>query len=161
MGRLRNMATVYLMYQDKVLLLYKENSRVVHNAWVGSAGGHFEECELNDARACVLRELEEELSLTESDIQDLSLKYVCQRYVNGEIRINYYYFATLQEYQEDIPSNEGITAWYPLEEVLELTMPYTAKSMLEHYLQTGRYTDRIYGGIAGDECFTFTEFKQF
>lgn len=59
-GKLRNMTAVYLAKKDKVLMLYREGGRVVNNAWTGSAGGHFEKNEINDAKACVLREMEEE-----------------------------------------------------------------------------------------------------
>ena len=62
-GKLRNMTSVYLICEDKMLLLYRQGSRVVNDMWIGSAGGHFEENELNDAGACVLRELEEEYLL--------------------------------------------------------------------------------------------------
>lgn len=64
-GVLRNMASIYISKGDKMLLLYRQGSRVVNDVWVGSAGGHFEEYELNDARACVLRELWEELGIAE------------------------------------------------------------------------------------------------
>lgn len=62
-GKLRNMTSVYLSKGERMLLLFRQGGRVVNNVWVGSAGGHFEEYELNDARACVLRELEEELGI--------------------------------------------------------------------------------------------------
>ena len=62
-GRLRNMTSIYLFKGGKVLLLYRQGGRVVNNVWTGSAGGHFEKNELNDAKACVLRELNEELGL--------------------------------------------------------------------------------------------------
>ena len=71
--KLRNMTSIYLFCDDKVLLLYRQGSRVVNDLWVGSAGGHFEEHELNDPEACVLRELEEELSITRDMIVDLEL----------------------------------------------------------------------------------------
>ncbi|MDE7238229.1 MAG: NUDIX domain-containing protein, partial [Lachnospiraceae bacterium] len=58
-GKLRNMTSVYLSKGERMLLLFRQGGRVVNNVWVGSAGGHFEEFELNAARACVLRELEE------------------------------------------------------------------------------------------------------
>ena len=68
-GKLRNMTAIYLLKGDKVLLLYRQGGSVVNNVWTGSAGGHFEEFELNDAKACVLRELSEELGVYEGDIQ--------------------------------------------------------------------------------------------
>lgn len=42
-GKLRNMTAIYLLQNDKILLLYRQGSRVVNNLWTGSAGGHFEE----------------------------------------------------------------------------------------------------------------------
>lgn len=54
-GKLRNMTSVYLSKEDKMLLLFRQGGRVVNNVWTGSAGGHFETFELNDARACVLQ----------------------------------------------------------------------------------------------------------
>ena len=56
---LRNMTSAYLVREGEVLCLYRIGSRVVSNKYIGSAGGHFEKEELNDPRACVLRELQE------------------------------------------------------------------------------------------------------
>ena len=75
-GKLRNMTSIYLFKGKKVLLLYRQGGRVVNNVWTGSAGGHFESEELNDAKACVLRELNEELGLHPEDIDGLALRYI-------------------------------------------------------------------------------------
>ncbi|MDE6435853.1 MAG: NUDIX domain-containing protein, partial [Lachnospiraceae bacterium] len=83
-GKLRNMTSIYIASANKMLLLFRQGSRVVNDVWVGSAGGHFEEFELNDARACVLREMEEELGLKEHDVKNLSLRYVTLRRTKGE-----------------------------------------------------------------------------
>lgn len=80
-----------------MLLLYRQGSRVVNDVWIGSAGGHLEANELNDAKACVLREMREELGITENEIQNLRLRYVTMRRTKGEIRHNYYFFAELKE----------------------------------------------------------------
>lgn len=121
-GKLRNMASIYISKGDKMLLLYRQGSRVVNNVWIGSAGGHFEECELNDARACVLRELEEELGITEKKIENLHLRYVTLRRSKGEIRQNYYFFADLKDgTNEEFSSNEGVSRGFPLS---ELTLTY-------------------------------------
>ena len=93
-GILRNMTSIYLYDEnDNFLLLHRIGSRVVKKGYVGTAGGHFEKDELNDAKACVLRELEEETKLTIEDIENLELRYVTLRYKNSEIRQNYYFFA--------------------------------------------------------------------
>ena len=55
-GMLRNMTTIYLFRGDKVLLLFRQGGRVVNNVWTGSAGGHFECDELNDANENIIVE---------------------------------------------------------------------------------------------------------
>ena len=161
-GTLRNMTSVYLLRDDKVLLLYRQGGRVVNNVWTGSAGGHFEPRELNDARACVLRELKEELGLTKSDIENLSLRYITLRNTKGEIRQNYYFFATLNpNVPEPLTSTEGICRWFPLTETVPLEMPFTAKYVMAHYCKFGRKTNILYAGVANPDGVTFCELSQF
>lgn len=151
------MTSVYITNKskNKMLLLYRQGGRVVNNVWVGSAGGHFEECELNDAKACVLRELKEELGLRESDIDNLSLRYVTMRLTNGEIRQNYFFFAELNDVNKELVSNEGTAKWFDFSELSELAMPFSAKFVIEHYLKIGCGTDEIYGGVADGEKVIF------
>ena len=159
--KLRNMASIYLLCDNKILLLYRQGSRVVNDVWVGSAGGHFEENELNDAEACVLRELEEELSITKDMITGLEMKYVTLRRI-GELRQNYYFFAELPNGTKmQLNSNEGLLKWFAIEDINELKMPFTAKFMIEHYWQTGRYDHAMYGGIADGEKVVFVELADF
>jgi 8-oxo-dGTP diphosphatase len=40
-------------------------------------------------------------------------------------------------------------------------MPFTAKGMLEHYMSTGRFDDKIYGGITTPDGVVFTEMVEF
>lgn len=161
-GKLRNMTTIYLFKGDKVLLLYRQGGRVVNNVWTGSAGGHFEAHELNDAKACVVRELREELGLTEKDITNLKLRYVTLRNTKGEIRVNYYFFADLVEtVLEDLSSNEGLCKWFSLEDIHTLEMPYTAKFVMGHYCEVGRHTDIVYAGVANSECVVFNDLNEF
>ena len=89
LDRLRNMTSIYLVNDESMLLLYRQGGRVVNNVWTGSAGGHFEEKELNDPEACVLREMQEELGITGDDIEDLSLRYITLRRTKEEVRQNY------------------------------------------------------------------------
>lgn len=161
-GKLRNMASVYLSKGERMLLLFRQGGRVVNDVWVGSAGGHFEPFELNDARACVLRECEEELGIGEDAMENLSLRYVTLRRAKGEIRQNYYFFADLKkDVDERLTSNEGISKWFAYSELSELEMPYTSKFVIEHYLKTGRMTDQIYVGAADGETLVFTELPEF
>ena len=158
--KVRNMTGLYLTCGDQILLLYRQGSRVVNNLWVASAGGHFEASELNDSRACVLRELREELGLTEDALTDLRLRYVTLRRMKGEVRVNYYYFAELKGGSEmQLKSDEGTLKWFPMDEIGGLPMPFTAGFVLKHYLETGRRTATLYGGVADGEKVVFVEME--
>lgn len=161
-GKLRNMTSIYLFKGDKVLLLFRQGGSVVNNVWTGSAGGHFEEFELNDAKACVLREMREELGVYESDVQNLSLRYVTLRRTNGEIRQNYYFFANLKEnISDDLVSNEGNVKWFSMKEIGDLEMPYTAKHVMEHYCSIGQFSDTLYVGVTNENGVEFLALPEF
>lgn len=161
-GRLRNMTAVYLFKGEKVLFLYRQGGRVVNNVWTGSAGGHFEKEELNDAKACVLRELYEELGLKPGDIENLVLRYITLRRIKGEIRQNYYFFADIKEHVDDnLVSNEGICKWFSPDEISFLEMPFTAKYVMQHFYTIGRYTGEMYVGIANADKVEFLELSEF
>ena len=159
-GKLRNMTSVYLTREDGVLCLYRMGSRVANNQYIGSAGGHFEQEELNDPRKCVLREMKEELGLEEQDVEELNLRYITYRLKNGEIRQNYYFFGRLKE-ERELHSTEGILRWVPFAEVPELDMPVSAKHMILHYLKVGRFDDVLYAGITEEEGTKFTVMREF
>lgn len=158
--KLRNMTSVYFVEGEKLLCLYRIGSRVVNNKYIGSAGGHFEKEELNDPKACILREMKEELGLTEEDVQDLILRYITHRLAGGEIRQNYYFFAKLKE-KRSLESTEGQLRWIPFGEVPALDMPVSAKHMIMHFLNEGRFTDKLYCGITEKDATRFVEMKEF
>lgn len=145
-----------------MLLLYRQGSRVVNDVWVGSAGGHFEEFELNDAKACIIRELKEELNVSEDMLENIKLRYVTLRRTKGEIRLNYYFFGDLKT-NENISfcSNEGVIRWFDKSELKSLEMPFTSKYVIEHYLDIGIANDMIYGGIANGKIVVFTMLPEF
>ena len=158
--KLRNMTSVYLTNDAGILCLYRVGSRVANNQYIGSAGGHFEPGELNDPKACVLREMEEELGLAEDDVTDLSLRYITHRLKNGEIRQNYYYFARLKE-EKLLQSTEGILRWVPYVDIPALEMPVSAKHMILHWLREGRFNDTLYAGITEEKGTEFVPMREF
>lgn len=159
-GKLRNMTSVYLTGEQGILCLYRIGSKVANNLYIGSAGGHFETDELNDARKCVLREMQEELGLAESDVEDMKLRYITLRLKNGEIRQNYYFFGQLKS-EKTLQSTEGILKWFTYEEAEHLHMPASAKHMMLHYLKVGRFDNHLYAGITDDEGTKFVVMKDF
>ena len=159
--KLRNMTGIYLSCNGQMLLLYRQGGRVVSNRWIASAGGHFHPDELNDPKACVLRELKEELNLTEDDLTDLRMRYIGMRNVGGEIRQNYYFFANLKpEHYALFTSNEGKCRWVDYAEIMTYEMPLTARYVMEHYLRTGQYTDELYSAVSDGEGYQFTAMKE-
>lgn len=146
--KFRHMTAIYLRRDGKLLLLHRIGSRVVGTSWTGAAGGHFEQEELNDPRACVLRELFEETGLTESDIGNLAMRYITLRLKNGEVRQNHYFFADLLPHVGDVSSNEGELQWFLPEETAQLNMPHSARHMLDHYLAVGQYDDVLRCGTS-------------
>ena len=153
---LRNMTSVYIFKDDRVLLLYRQGGRVVNNVWTGSAGGHFEDYELNNPESCVLREMKEELGIERGSLEGLQLRYVTLRNVKEEIRQNYYFFAELNKNHSDmITSNEGIAKWFPIDEINNLEMPYTARYVIEHYLAIGKSSRDIFVGVADGQKVQF------
>lgn len=161
-GRLRNMTSIYLTYRDKILLLFRQGSRVVNNMWVGSAGGHFEPDELNDAYACVLRELKEELHITPDKLEKISLRYISLYNKPTELRQNYYFFAELKNTENlELKSDEGQLKWFDIEEIPTLEMPFTSHHVTRHWLKEGRHTDKFYAAISTDNDMIFLEMKEF
>ena len=158
--RLRNMTSVYFVREDGVLCLYRVGSRVVSNKYVGSAGGHFEPGELNDPKACILREMKEELGLKEEDTEGLALRYVTHRLMGSEIRQNYYFFAGLKT-EKYLESKEGNLRWVPWDEVADLPMPVSAKHMILHYMAEGRHTDLLYCGVTEENGTNFVVMQDF
>ena len=158
--RLRNMTSLYLVNDEGVLCLYRIGSRIANNKYIGTAGGHFEKDELNDPKACVLREAKEELGLEECDLENLALRYITHRLKDGEIRQNYFYFARMKS-ERQLTSNEGELRFVPFEEISSLEMPVSAKHMICHYIEYGRFTDEIYAGITEEEGTEFTVLREF
>ena len=81
-GKLRHMTSIYLYDDEKMLMLYRIGSRVVNNSYIGTAGGHFENNELNDAKKCILRELD---WFKYNEIHELNMphtaKYVVEHFI--------------------------------------------------------------------------------
>lgn len=159
-GKLRNMTSVYLTGDRGILCLYRIGSRVANNLYVGAAGGHFESDELNDAKKCALREMNEELGLQESDVQEMKLRYITLRLKNGEIRQNYYFFGKLKTDRE-LKSTEGNLKWFSYADAENLHMPASAKHMMMHYLKVGRFDENLYAGITDDAGTRFVIMKEF
>ena len=82
------------------------------------------------------------------------------RYFNGEIRQNYYFFARLAVDRE-LVSSEGELRFFTWEQLRQVDMPLSARQMMDHYLQFGRFTDARYAGITERGGARFVELQSF
>jgi len=148
---LRNMAAVYIFHENQVLLMRKTSSRIFtkRSAVLWTAiGGHFENDELNNPEACVIRELFEETALQEADIKNLALRYLIITIKDTEIRQQYIYFADLANTDAVLRNcDEGELHWIKIEDIFNLEMSVSNTQCLRHYFNTGRRDNCIYVGV--------------
>lgn len=157
---LRNMTSLFFVREEGLLCLYRIGSRVANRKYVGACGGHFEESELSSPEKCVLREMKEELGLLPQDIEDLNLRYMTVRYMGKEIRQNYYFFARIKE-ERELHSTEGELRFFTWEELKSIDMPVSARHMMDHYLQVGRFDENRYAGITEPGGSRFVKLQHF
>ena len=157
---LRNMTSLFLVEENGLWCLFRRGSRVANNKYVGACGGHFEENELSSPENCVLREMEEELGLSGTDIEGLTLRYVTVRYMGHEIRQNYYFFARLAG-ERTLSSTEGDLRFFNWEELKTIDMPVSARHMMDHYLEVGRFDENLYAGITEPGGSRFVQLRHF
>ena len=157
---LRNMTSLFFVEEDGLWCLFRRGSRVANNKYVGACGGHFEESELSSPEACVLREMEEELGLPSSRIEDLNLRYVTIRYMGHEIRQNYYFFARLTG-DRHLSSTEGDLCFFTWKQLEDIDMPVSARHMMDHYLRVGRFDENRYAGITEPGGSRFVKLQHF
>ena len=76
------------------------------------------------------------------------------------VRQNYYFFAQLKE-ETILSSTEGTLRWIPFSQVPTLNMPISAKHMILHYLNRGRFTNELYAGITEETGTKFIPMREF
>lgn len=157
---LRNMTSLFFVEEEGLWCLFRRGSRVANNKYVGACGGHFEESELSSPESCVLREMAEELGLARSDIEELTLRYVTVRYMGHEIRQNYYFFARLTG-ERSLQSTEGDLRFFTWEQLKSIDMPVSARHMMDHYLEVGRFDESRYAGITEPGGSRFVKLQHF
>lgn len=135
----RQMTSIFLIRGNRILLLYRVGSSAIRDSWVG-IGGHVDPDEIRDPTQAALRELEEEVGLSPDQIRDLTLRYVSLRDNGEELRITYYFTATLPPGTPDPEEcTEGELRWFEIApEVADLSMPPTTSVALKHWLSRGR-----------------------
>jgi 8-oxo-dGTP diphosphatase len=134
------MTSIFLIRNDRILLLYRIGSSAIPDSWVG-IGGHVAPDEIDDPTRAALRELQEEVGITAEQISDLALRYVSLRDSGKELRYTYYFTATLPpETPAPAECTEGELRWFDVSPgPASLPMPPTAAVAVEHWLTQGRH----------------------
>jgi 8-oxo-dGTP diphosphatase len=128
----RQMATAFLFNGNNILMMKKSKSKIHGTEFWSGLGGHLEPDELNYPKKACLREVFEESGFVESDIENLTLRYILIRIKEQEIRQQFVYFGKTTR-NTFIQSDEGELSWVDQEEVLKLNLSRVIQFMLEHY----------------------------
>lgn len=134
---LKNMAGIYIIDCDKILLLKRSKSESLNEYF--SIGGKFELDELNNPFKCVMRELKEESGLLDSDLTDIKLKYISFRNYEEYITQNYLFFANLKNRNISLKDcDEGSFEWVDINDLFSKKMPPASFTCLKHYFSIGK-----------------------
>ncbi|WP_213516927.1 NUDIX domain-containing protein [Paenibacillus montaniterrae] len=144
--RTRLMTTAFLFNCDKILMMKRSADRkLAPGLWTG-IGGHIEPHEIDDPLRSCIREIHEESGIEEDKLEELKLRYIIIRQKELEIREQFVYFGKTNK-REIINTNEGDLYWISSEVIETLEMPWTIRSMFEHYFEVGIRTDKHYVSI--------------
>lgn len=152
-GNTKVMLSVFIFHEDKLLLNCIGN-RVTAPSWA-AVGKCFEQEALNAAKKSMVSDLK----IMESDLLTMSLRYATMRYKDGEIRQNYFFFATTNYDMGYGPI--GNMKWIPVAQLPEMELPKNMESILKHYLAVGQKDNKVYGGIMKEKGFAITELEEF
>ena len=121
-GNLRNMASIYLYDENSnFLMLYRIGSKAIKDSYIGTAGGHFEKEELNNAKACILRELKEELGVTFKPEEAIFLKEVKRERVPQNFKDLWLFKKDINIEDLTFPDGEATEAkWVNIDEFIRM-----------------------------------------
>lgn len=129
----RTMTGAFLINNDDVLMLKRsKNKKIAPGLW-SCIGGHVEPHEHGSPEKSCLREIEEELGISHTEIENLTLQYILLRQKEDELNQHYIFFG--HSNTRTISScDEGELHWVKLSEVANLEMSLSLTLMYEHYL---------------------------
>lgn len=161
---MKNMTGIYIINDNKILMLKRSKAESL-NEWY-SVGGRMEKEELNNPLACVLRELEEESGIKESDLQNIKLRYIAFKTQKDYISQNYIFFAELKNKSVVLKEcDEGILEWVEIKDIFLKKLPATSSACLKHYFENDRKGDAVNIAVSTNENgvgkYIFTELSEF
>jgi 8-oxo-dGTP diphosphatase len=146
--KLRVMAGALICNGEDCLIMKRaENRKFAPGLW-GLVGGHAEPEEINDPKTACLREVFEETGINADRLENLLLRYIACRQAKDEIRIHYFFTAEVKSREYEDKTDEGMLFWIPQCKLTELSMSFTLKKAIEHFLSHDRNSMTVYlGGV--------------
>lgn len=152
-NKLRLMTTVFLTNEDDVLLLQRSKKKLLAPGMWSGVGGHVESYEHDDIHSSGLREIYEETGLTESEIDDLKLRYIVLRQKERELRQQFVYFGTVTTRALG-NTDEGTLHWIHWNDALNREMTETTRYILKHYIEHHTTNDVWVGTMGANDDHT-------
>jgi 8-oxo-dGTP diphosphatase len=146
----RQIATAFLFNGNNILMMKKSKSDINDTEFWSGLGGHLEPDELNFPRKACFREVFEESGFIESDIEELTLRYILLRSKGQEIRQQFVYFGKALK-EKFVQSDEGELSWVDYNEVFKLNLSRIIHFMLEHSFQSQSLKYIMIGTITNSE----------
>ncbi|MCZ8519072.1 MULTISPECIES: NUDIX domain-containing protein [Paenibacillus] len=136
MIRARMLATAVLFHEGDLLMMKRSPNRTLSPGLWAAVGGHLEPHEINDPETAVLREIQEETGLLPEDIENLRLQYILIRLNEQEVRQQFIYTAQTKRRNLNL-TEEGELHWIPRAKVMDRTIPFIFRRVLQHYFDNG------------------------
>lgn len=145
---LRQMAVAILIdeYENALFLHKDKDSRFLPDRVV-PIGGHLKQIELRSPLKACEREINEEASISSSQINNLYLKYIILRNRDDkELRIQYVFLGEIKNNTEFKSSKEGQILKIPIQKIFDYNTTYSTKCIINHYIKIGKYDSEVYIG---------------
>lgn len=152
-GNSKVMISVFITWQGQVLL-YCIGNKVISPSWAG-LGNRFDQAALDQAKQAMLSKLE----IMNSDLLSMELRYVTMRYVDGEMRQNYCFFAETNHELGFGPI--GNMKWINFYDIPNMEISNPTRGILRHYLDVGRSNNRVYCGVVKEKGVAISELEEF
>lgn len=153
MMKLRQMAVCIIEdNKNNIYLLKKYNDSSFLNGKVVPIGGHMKHSEISFPEKAVKREITEETNILIKTLFNLNLKYIMLRNKNDkEIRIQYVYWAHIDESTNINIKQEGTLIKTTLREALKLNITETTKEIIKHRINNSGIEDVLVGTMYSTE----------
>lgn len=133
---------LFLFSQDKqeiLLLKRNKNKKIFPNFYTGIGGKiEFEQLEHKNLNKAVIRELEEETKIKESNLIDLKCNLLTQhnRTTGKELTLLLWYSAVIDKKQTPLYCNEGNLEWVKIKDIPKIKLIDTAEIALNYIINT-------------------------